>query len=138
MRAASTGHGPFWKKLVRWPAFLVANLALFLLIGVSTVRETYRGYTVDREIHALENQAATLEGRKMKLAELTQAVSSSERVELEARSRLGLKKDGEKVFVLTGYQATDRAADSSLFIAQSQNSPSNAILWFNYFFKPQK
>lgn len=138
MKSAAAENGPLWKKLVRWPAFLVANLALFLLIGVSTVRETYRGYTVDREIKALETQADDLEGRRMKLTELTQAVSSPEKIELEARSRLGWKKDGEKVFVLTGYQPTDKPADASVFASAATLPPSNPELWINYFFKPEK
>ncbi|MFA5185725.1 MAG: septum formation initiator family protein [Patescibacteria group bacterium] len=135
MRAKAEENGPLWKKLVRWPAFLVANLALFSLIGVSTVRETYRGYTVDREIKALEAQADALEGKKMKLAELTQAVASPESIELEARSRLGWKKDGEKVFVLTGYHPADKPAEASVFSAPPTAPPSNAKLWLNYFFK---
>ncbi|MBI5655092.1 septum formation initiator family protein [Candidatus Uhrbacteria bacterium] len=138
MRRTTGEDNPFWKKLIRWPAFLVANLALFLLIGVSTVRETYRGYTVDREIKALEAQAEALEGQKMKLTQLTQAAASPEKTELEARSRLGWKKDGEKVFVLTGYQPADKPAEASVFAAPQVLPPSNPELWFAYFFKPEK
>lgn len=130
------GARPFWQKAIRWPAFLVANLALFSLIGVSTVRETYRGYTVEREIKALEAQAESLEGRKLKLVEMTQAISSPESVELEARSRLGWKKDGEQVYVLTGYQpakAPAQPADDGL----PSRALSNPELWMQYFLGPK-
>lgn len=91
-----------WRTFVRWPGFLLANLALLLIIGVSTVRETYRGWTVDREIKALEAQASSLEGGKLQLEMLTKDLVSPERVEYEARARLGRKKPGERVIVLEG------------------------------------
>jgi len=114
----------------------MANLALFLLIGVSTVRETYRGYTVDREIRALEAQAESLEGRKLKLAEMTQAIASPENVELEARSRLGWKKDGEKVFVLSGYQPAKSEVEGVADSVQARPL-SNPERWMQYFFGPK-
>jgi cell division protein FtsB len=128
---------PWWRTAMRWPAFLVANLALFLLIGVSTVRETYRGYAVEREIKALEAQAQALEGRKLKLSEMTQAIAAPEKIELEARTRLGWKKAGEKVYVLNGYQPLKSEEDlpeSALAVT----TPSNPQLWFRYFFSPDK
>jgi cell division protein FtsB len=130
------GTRPFWQKLIRWPAFLVANLALFLLIGVSTVRETYRGYTVEREIKALEAQAEQMEGRKLKLAEMTQAIVTPDKVELEARSRLGWKKEGEKVYVLAGYQPV--AAEDVVVAAVPPRLLSNPELWMQYFFGSEK
>ncbi len=136
MNQASDPAKPFWRKLVRWPAFLMANLALFLLIGVSTVRETYRGYTVEREIKALEAQAESMEGRKSKLIEMTQAVASPESVELEARSRLGWKKAGEKVFVLSGYQPA-QGEDEAAFTETPARALSNPELWMQYFFGPK-
>jgi len=107
---------------------------LFLLVGVSTLRETYRGWTVDRQIQALEAQAQTLEGRKMKLVELTQSLSSPENVEFEARQRLGWKKDGERVFVLTGYEATSTqsAKMEDVFASTADTYPSNPQLWWSY------
>jgi len=36
-----------WKG--KWPLFLIANLAILLVIGISTARESYRSWTVDKE-----------------------------------------------------------------------------------------
>ncbi len=126
-----------WKRLFRWPAFLLANVALLLLVGVSTLRESYRGWTVDREIRALEARAEELEGRKLKLLSLTESLNSPEQVDLEARLRLGWKKDGEHVVVLTGMDATTTpdvrrtTPDPSDIAAPSSHFAS----WWNYFFK---
>jgi cell division protein FtsB len=129
---------PFWHKLVRWPVFLMANLAFFLLVGVSTVRETYRSYTIEREIKALEAQAQALEGRKLQLVEMTQAIASPENAELEARSRLGWMKDGEKVFVLSGYQPATSSESGASPVDVPAPPLSNPERWMQYFFGPKK
>lgn len=138
MRKPNASNESFsWKSLFRWPVFLLANVAIFLLVGVSTLRESYRGWTVEREISALESQADALEGRKLKLATLTESLSSPERVEQEARTRLGWKKDGERVFVLTGYHATSSAAaidTKDLYAQTTETFPSNPELWWKYLF----
>lgn len=125
-----------WKRLFRLPVFLLANAALLLLVGVSTLRESVRGWTVDREIQALDAQAQALEGRKLKLMELTQSLSSPEQTELDARQRLGWKKDGERVVVLSGFagSSSTSAADPSRIPADGAASPSSIGLWWDYFF----
>lgn len=121
--------------MLRWPAFLVANLALFVLVGVSTARETYRGWTVDHEIQTLQSQATALEARKLKLAELASGISSPEQVELEARTRLGWKKPGEQVIVLTGYEPNTALNEPETVVLPPEPPPvSIPHAWFNYFF----
>lgn len=139
-RSHAGGTTPSWKSLFRLPAFLLANVAIFLLVGVSTLRESYRGWTVEREIHALEAQAESLEGRKMKLLSLTEALASPDRVEFDARHRLGWKKEGERVIVLTGYEAASSSpVDPSGYLAVpvEKDPPSNLALWWKYFFEPK-
>lgn len=125
-----------WKRLFRLPVFLLANAALLLLVGVSTLRESVRGWTVDREIQALDAQAQALEGRKLKLMELTQSLSSPEQTELDARQRLGWKKDGERVVVLSGFAGSSgtAAGDASPITADETASRPSIGLWWNYFF----
>ncbi|MBU0540104.1 septum formation initiator family protein [Patescibacteria group bacterium] len=130
---------PSLKTLVKWPVFLLANAALLLVIGVSTVRETYRGWTVDREIHALEAQAKALEGKKLQLESLTAELLSPDRVELEARARLGLKKPEERVIILQGFSTTaswtgDVFGQSAGEVVQEPDSRSNPKRWLDYFF----
>src|SRR5689334_20330704 len=106
-RRDSIGSTPRnWRTLVRLPAFLIVNAALLLVIGISTVRESYRGWSVDHEINALEAQASTLEGQKLQLDELTKQLASPDHIDYEARAKLGQKKPGERVVVLEGYDAS--------------------------------
>lgn len=137
MRAPVDGSSAGWHKVLRWPAFLAANLAILLLVGVSTARESYRGWSIDREIRALDAQASGLEDRKLKLKELQQVLASPETVEKEARTRLGMKRDGERVYVLSGYSADPLGSGGDVQLA---NVPSEALpltnpeRWFSYFF----
>jgi len=118
----------------KWPLFLIANLAVLLVVGVSTVRESYRGWTVDHEISALEGKAQALEGRKMELGQLAVRMQEPSYVEREARSKLGLQKPGEKVVVLEGVSATHTVWNIDVVaVAQPAETRSNPERWWQYF-----
>lgn len=138
MRGAPVPSGKNWKKAATLPVFLLANAALLLVIGTSTIRETYRGWTVDREIHALEAQSAALEGRKSALETLTRDLVSPDRVSVEARARLDQKLPGERVIVLEGVAATGTWQDDATTKA-GYDTPalqlSNPQRWWRYFFQ---
>ncbi|MBD3251368.1 hypothetical protein GF380_02850 [Candidatus Uhrbacteria bacterium] len=125
----------------RWPLILLGSLTLLLFIGVVTVRESYRGWRVDQEIRALESQADELEGRNKRLMEIAQALESPERMEVEARKRLGMQMPGEQVVVLEGLSATG-SWQSQLQLDVVQEAPevvrSNPEQWLYYFFKPHQ
>lgn len=138
MNAASKGKNVTRLKiLAKWPVFLIANAALLLVIGASTARETYRGWTVDREIQALGAKAESLESRRFELEALAQELVSPERVEREARSRLGMKKSEERVIVLEGYSAKATSGDlaSAGYGEIDRDRRSNPEKWREYFFR---
>jgi cell division protein FtsB len=122
-----------------WPLVLIGSIVLVFVIGIATVRESYSSWKVDREILALSAQADALEGRNAKLRELAQALQQPERMEVEARTRLGLKQPGEHVVVLNGLAATS-SWQGSLALDVVEDKPvvekSNPELWFDYFFRP--
>jgi len=135
-KGSQTGSGSRWPSFLRWPAFLIANVAILLLVGVSTLRETYRGWTVDREIQALQSQADTLEGHKTKLMQLSTSLATPDQVDLDARKRLGWKKEGEQVVVLTGYAASTTWSDDPGDLVALPPVPiplSNPERWWQYF-----
>jgi len=131
------GRGSKLASKAKWPLFLVANAALLLVIGVSTVRETYQGWSVDREISALEQKAQSLEGRRSELTVLAAQMQSPDYVEREARAKLGLQKPGEHVVVLQGV-STVTSADWSEHLADAApaapaDRTSNPERWWQYF-----
>lgn len=129
-----------WRKFAHWPAFLLANVAILVLIGVSTVRETYRGWSVDKEIIALEAQAASLESGKIQLEALAKELVSPDHVEYEARARLGRKRPGERVIVLEGVSTSatwSNLESSEILTAEkvSLEAAGNPARWWAYFFE---
>jgi hypothetical protein len=92
---------------------------------------------VEREIEVLEEQARELEGRNKRLLELTDALQSEERMEVEARKRLGMKQPGEHVVVLDGFAASSSWQGNVpldvVRVAPETDEP-NPVQWFRYFF----
>ncbi len=124
-----------WTGKAKWPLFLAANLALLLVVGVSTVRETYRGWTVDAEIRALEQKAEQLEGRRTQLASMASRLQSDPYAERQARSKLGLQKPGEHVVILEGFNATRTTMQLATadFASEQIDLRSNPRRWWDYF-----
>lgn len=124
-----------WQNIFKLPLFLALNVALFLFIGVSTARETYQGWTVDRQISTLQSQADALEGQKSQLLALTSQLTTPDQTDLDARERLGWKQDGETEVVLEGYQPV--VSQRPGVLASPPPPPeSNPQRWFDYFFHP--
>ncbi len=119
----------------KWPLFLMANVAVLLVVGMSTVRETYKGWTVDHEIKALEMKAQALEGRKMQLSELASKMQESDYAAREARAKLNMQKPGEKVVILEGVAATQTTWQIDVVTAPPPPvvNLSNPERWWQYF-----
>jgi cell division protein FtsB len=130
-----------FQRVRAWPLVLLGSLALLLVLGAATVRESYRGWRVDSEIRAMEEQADALEGRNAKLRELARVLQSPERLEVEARTRLGLRQSGEKVAVLSGLVATGTWQSAVVLDVVEDTAVverSNPELWLHYFFKERE
>lgn len=113
----------------------MANLAVLLVVGVATIRESYRGWTVDNEISNLEQKAQDLEGRKSQLGVLASQIQDQSFIERQARAKLGLQKPGEHVVILEGVAATQTAWQIDV-VTPPANAPdtlSNPRRWWRYF-----
>lgn len=126
-------------QLTRWPLIIAGSVLLLVLLGTATIRESYRGWQVDQEIDSLERQADALEGRNKRLTEIAQALQSPERMEVEARKRLGEQQPGEHVVVLNGFTASGTWSSNlqlDVVAEQPEQPVSNPEQWLRYFFHP--
>jgi cell division protein FtsB len=120
---------------------VIGSVLLLFFFGAMTVRESYRGWKVDQEIQALEDQADELEGRNKRLMEIAQSLGSPERMEVEARKRLGMRKPGEQVVVLEGMSASgswETQMQLDVVPEKAETPRSNPELWLDYFFRPER
>lgn len=135
----SAHHGAAYSgfKKAKWPLIFLISSVLFLAVGISTVRETYRVWQVDQDIKNLQAQVDLLEGKKMKFMDLMQRLDSSEALDKEARARLGLRKPGERVIVVAGLgedNASVATAQNRTFDQMEDGNLSNPQKWWRYFF----
>lgn len=124
--------------IARLPLFVAASGTLFLVVGISTVRETYREWQVDQEIHQMQTQIEQYEGRKLSLVELLARLDSNEALDKEARTRLGLRKPGERVIILQGSDGMQASwqdeVQTPVVNLASADLRSNPKRWLDYFF----
>jgi cell division protein FtsB len=124
--------------IARWPLLVAASGTLFLVVGISTVRETYREWQIDQEIRQMQAQIEQFEGRKLSLVELLARLDSEEALDKEARTRLGLRKPGERVIILQGSDGMQASwQDEVQTVPVNHAAPdtrSNARRWLDYFF----
>ncbi|MEK7546329.1 MAG: septum formation initiator family protein [Patescibacteria group bacterium] len=107
---------------LRW---LVAGLAVFAaLSGGAFVRETLRARQIDREIESLRDEAERLRVRNFEISALESSLSSGEFLEREARTKLGLQKEGEQAVVVRAEGLRD-AADAPA------DGPADPMIWSN-------
>lgn len=140
MRSSGDSSHPIQRKRSRWPLILAANGALLFIVGVSTVRETYRRWQVDQEVSSLQSQVEALERKKLDLSDMIQTLDSQDAVDKEARLRLGLQKPGERVFIIEADHVASPSWKDPMVLAtstpmvESSVGQSNPHKWFAYFF----
>lgn len=105
--------------------FLVGGTIVAILIAISVGRELYTNYTMQKDIRALEQEAARLDSRRLELLDLAKKFESGEFLEREARLELGLQKPGEHVVVVQPATDGERSA--------ARGPRSNPEHWWDYF-----
>ena len=123
----------------RAPLFYAGGCAVVLMVGVATIRETYRQWNADQGIETLAEKANALEARKRELSALVRTLQSPDTLDREARLRLGLKKPGERVFVLPGaVNHAEQEQDARAAEQSARAKISNPQKWLSYFLHRQK
>jgi len=120
-----------------WPLVFAASGALFVVAGGTTFRESLREWKVDQEIRQMQSEIERLEGKKLTLSELIQRLDSPDAVDKEARTRLGLRKPGERVIILRGMEDPASWRDDgalALQVETPKDTRNNAKRWLDYFF----
>lgn len=118
--------------------WLLAGLAASSLVaGLGFARETLRARQIDREIQSLRQEAEKLRVHNFQVSSLQASLESGEFLEREARVKLGLQKEGERVVVLRKDAEEADALASEGGAAQGRGEGwSNVKKWWNYFADP--
>lgn len=119
----------------------VSGVAIVLFI-MGIVREKINSNKIDVEIAGLETQIKSFADENGQIGKFIGEWQGSNRVEKEARLKLGLKKPGENVVIIMrgGSSSTTQLikADSEIvanFITNKEDgAKTNPGKWWNYFF----
>lgn len=82
--------GSFYRLLI---------LALILYLGLALFRQINNNYQTNLQIDSLKTDISSIQGQNINLENLLVYYQSATYKELEARKRMGLKKEGEKVLI---------------------------------------
>lgn len=122
------GHRPqsVRSAKMRWIVMGLALASFAAAVGFG--REVLRSRQIDREIAALKEEAERLRARNFEIASLHASLTSGDYLEREARLKLNLQKEGERVVVVTKPEAPAAGASDA-----AQPEWSNAKKWWTYF-----
>ncbi len=89
---------------------------------------------VDKEIASLKEEAAKAESQNSQFKKMIEYLESDQFAEEQAKLKLGLKKEGEQVAVVTGLDsATTSTSTASTDISTTTALGSNWQRWLDYF-----
>jgi cell division protein FtsB len=125
------------RNLGRYSFRLMAGVVLLVVfvMGSALVRELYREYEIKKEIEQLKTQIGSMQKDNYELSQFIDYYQTDQYKEAEARRRLNLKADGEKVVMIDGSstEAASTVTTPEETTAAKDNTPSYRR-WWNYFF----
>ena len=123
-------------KILSSRIFIIIGICLLIFIGFSLGKETYRNYQIQKEIQALEEEITKLKENNEDLMNLIEYFKTESYQEKEARQKLGLQKEGERVVII--YEDNNLSEEIVNELSQSEEIKkeriSNLKKWWNFIF----
>ncbi|MFC1612452.1 septum formation initiator family protein [Patescibacteria group bacterium] len=119
------------KKIFGMKLFLVVLVLILGLFSFNFFKEYNRNRQLNAEIQKLEEMAKDLEAQNIDILNLAKYLDTEEFLESEARTKLGLHKEGEEVVVVNipGSKMAEQEG-----VVQEKEKISNWHQWWKYFF----
>ena len=126
-----------YQKLIRSRIFFIFFTPILLALIVGIFQKLYYRYEIKGELGKLNVEIADLNKQKEDLNQLVDYYKNESNLEKEARVRLNLKKEGEKVvIILPQATSTNKNGEtiSSPETAENIENFPNYKQWWYYFF----
>lgn len=135
-RQERTNHENTFHRALHSRSLLVVEVILLVLVGVALGKEVVIRYSIQREISQLQKQYQDLQGSNVEIGSVISYLESDTYAEEQARSKLGLKKEGESVILLPqDTQIAEQSSSQSATESATQDAQSNTTRWWDYFFR---
>ncbi len=130
----------FFKKIITSKIFLVGGLIILVFFSLSLGKRIFEQRKIDQDIKNLEEEIKVLESRNSELLKLIDYLNTNLYIEEAARLKLGLQKPGESVVIvpnefLQQEKKNEERKEDSSFSERTILEKSNAVKWWDYFFK---
>ena len=119
-----------YERLLKSRFFFIFLIPIFLTLIFGISQQIYYRYQVQKKLDELNAEIANYKKQKEDLAKLIEYYQDASNLENEARVRLNLKKEGEKVVIIL---PTATSTDENTTFGNYENMP-NYKQWWYYFF----
>jgi len=128
-------NSTIYQKILKSKIFFIFFIPVLLALIAGIFQELYYRYQVKGDLDKLNNEIVLLGEQKKGLSELLDYYKNESNLEKEARIRLNVKKEGEKVVIILP-AATSTIVDEngeviSEFSINKKNLP-NYMQWWYY------
>ncbi|MFW0862290.1 MAG: FtsB family cell division protein [Candidatus Komeilibacteria bacterium] len=117
--------------------FLLIIFVIIIFFLFSAVKDYYSQEDLREDISTLDSQINDLQAQQTDLIATLAQVQSEDFVETEARTRLNLRKPGEKVIIVSSdedvQRLNDQAGDKGIKDLLEEPD-TNSSKWWSYFF----
>ena len=125
-----------YQKLLKSKIFFIFFIPILIALIIGIFQKIYYRYEVKGELDKLNNEINVLNEQKEGLSNLLDYYKNESNLEKEARVRLNLKKEGEKVvIILPTTTSTVTNEDGKVISRSSINKKDlpNYMQWWYYF-----
>ena len=125
-----------YQKLLKSKIFFIFLIPILLALVISIFQKLYYRYEIKGELDKLNTEIADLNKQKENLNQLVDYYKNESNLEKEARVRLNLKKEGEKVvIILPQATSTNDIREEITGVYKNMENLPNYKQWWYYFFK---
>lgn len=132
------------RKMLSSKILLIISVLFLVFFSVNLMKEIINRQDLKKEIGSLQGEIDTLEQKNREMTDLIKYFNSVDFVEKEARTKLNLRKPGEKIIIVPEQTSGSSTAQFSQTAAAGPQSDTaeyglpNPVKWLNYFFAVNK
>ncbi|MFH1565208.1 MAG: septum formation initiator family protein [bacterium] len=127
----------FWQRIFYSQIIIFAGVFFIIIFSIGTSKRIARKNQINKETEQLQAEIDRLLSNGKELNELLSYLNSNDFLEEEARTKLGLKKDGEQIVIINNNRSKDAETANNLSKIYHPAEPcqkSNQEKWRDYFF----
>ncbi|MFH1187329.1 MAG: septum formation initiator family protein [bacterium] len=129
----------FWQRILYSQIIIFIGIFFIIIFSIGISNRIARKNQINKETKQLQDEIDKLTENGKELNELLAYLNSNDFLEEEARTKLGLKKDGEQIVIINnnGSKSGDNKITNSsprIYRSAEPAQKSNPRKWRDYFF----